>query len=70
MWLVEKLDGGIVAGFSEFSDSSGKTSHTVSHSSSISEMSFCRLTWKEEVIKMVEALTDQCVARSVEEVKD
>ena len=42
-----------------------KSSHTVSHSRSISAMSFCRLAWKEEVVKVIEALIDQCVGRSV-----
>ena len=48
-----------------FLDSSGKTSHTVSHSRSISVMYFCRLAWKEEVVKVIEAVIDQCVGRSV-----
>ena len=66
MWLVEELDGGIVAGAPMgFSESSAKTSHTVSHSCSISAMSFCRLAWKEEVVKVIEAVTGQCVGRSV-----
>ena len=53
MWLmVEELDGGIVAGSPMgFPETSRKTSHTVSHSRSISAMSFRRLTWKEEVVK-------------------
>ena len=49
----------------DFLDSSGKTSHTVSHSRSISVMYFCRLAWKEEVVKVIEAVIDQCVGRSV-----
>ena len=67
MWLmVEELDGEIVAGSAKgFPESSRKTSHTVSHSHSISVMSFCRLAWKEEVVKVIEALIDQCVGRSV-----
>ena len=43
-----------------------KTSYAVSHSRSMLVMSFCRLAWRE---KVVEALTDQLVGRSVEEVK-
>ena len=37
----------------------------VSHSRSISAMPFCRLAWKDEVVKVIEALIDQCVGRSV-----
>ena len=48
-----------------FSKSTWKTSHTVSHSCSISVMSFCRFAWKEEVVKVLEALIDQRVGRSV-----
>ena len=63
MWLVEKLDGGIVVGsLMGFLESSGKTSHTVFHSRSISAMSFCRL---KEMVKVIEALSDQRVGRSV-----
>ena len=67
MWLiVEELHGRIVAdSHMGFLESSGKTSHTVSHSRSISAMSFSRLAWKEEVVKMIEALIDQCVGMSV-----
>ena len=28
-------------------------------------MYFCRLVWKEEVVKVIEAVIDQCVGRSV-----
>ena len=42
-----------------FSDSSWKTSLTISHSRSISVMSFCRLAWKENVVKVVEVFTGQ-----------
>ena len=49
----------------EFPESSGKTSHTVSHSSSILVKSVCRLAWKQEVVNVIEALIDQCVGRSV-----
>ena len=31
----------------------------------ISAMTFCRLAWKEEVVKVIEALVDQCVGRIV-----
>ena len=56
----------IVAGsLMGFPESSGRTSHTISHSHSISTMSFYRLAWKKEVIKVNEALIDQCVGRSV-----
>ena len=67
MWLtVEELHGGIVTGSPMgFPESSGKTSDTVSRSRSISAISFCRLGWKEEVIKVIEAFIDQCVGRSV-----
>ena len=63
MWLmVEELDGMIVAGSpTGFPESSQKTSHTVTHSRSIWVMSFCRLAWKEEVVKVIETLIDQCV---------
>ena len=67
MWLmVEELDGRIVVGSPiGFLESSGKTSHTVSNSCSISAKSVCTLAWEEEVVKMIEALGDQCVGRSV-----
>ena len=69
MWLVEEgflLDRGILAGSPiGFLESSRKTFHTVSHSRSISAMSFCRFGWKEEVVKVIETLTDQRGGRSV-----
>ena len=67
MWLmVEELDGRIVAGSPmRFSESSGKASHTISHSCSILVISFCRLALKKEVVKVIEALIDQRVRRSV-----
>ena len=67
MWLmVEELDGRVVAGSPiGFPESSGKTSHTVSHSRPISAKSVCTLAWKKEVVKVIEALGDQCVGRSV-----
>ena len=67
MWLmVDELDGRIVAGSPiGFPESSGKTSHTVSHSRPISAKSVCTLAWKKEVVKVIEALGDQCVGRSV-----
>ena len=57
--LVEELDGGNVAGSPRFLENSCKTSHTISHSCSISVMSFCRLAWKEKMVKVVEVLIDQ-----------
>ena len=49
--IVEELVGGIVAGSRMgFSESSGKTSHIVSHSRSISLISFRKLACKEEVV--------------------
>lgn len=66
MWLGEELDGGIVAGsMIGFSGSSWKTSLIVSHSHLISQMSFCSLTWKEEVVRGIETLADQHVGRRV-----
>ena len=53
-----------------FLESSRKTSHKISHSPSILAMSFCRLAWKEEVVKVVEVLIEQCVGRSVEGSKE
>ena len=68
--MVEKLGVGIVTcspmGFLE---SSGKTAYTVSHLCSISARYFCRLALNEELVKVIEALIDQCVGRSVEECK-
>ena len=67
MWLiVEELDRRIVAGSPmRFLKSSRKTFHIVSHSHSMSTMCFCRLACNEEVVKVIEALIDQCVGRSV-----
>ena len=49
--MVEELGGGIVAGSPMgFSESSGKTSHIVSHPRSVSLISFRKLACKEEVI--------------------
>ena len=39
VWVVEELDKGIVAGSSGFLESSWTTSHAVSHSRSMLEMS-------------------------------
>ena len=48
--MVEELGGEIAAGSPMgFLESSGKTSHTVSHSRAISVISFRRLDCKEEV---------------------
>ena len=50
VWLMVGLGGEIAAGSPMgFLESSGKTSHTVSHSRSISVISFRRLDCKEEV---------------------
>ena len=58
--MVEELGGGIVAGSPmEFWESSGKTSHIVSHSHSILVMSLRRLACNEEV-----ALGDRGTYRS------
>ena len=55
--LVEESDGGIVAGsLMWFSESSGKTSHIVSHSGSISTMASCRLVWKERWLRWLRHL--------------
>ena len=48
-----------------FSETSGKTSHTVFHSRLILVMPVCRSAWNEEMVTMIEALTDQGVGRSV-----
>ena len=48
-----------------FSESSGKTAHTVSHSHWILVSSFCRLACKEEEVKVIEAFIDQFARRSV-----
>ena len=50
--MVDELGGGIVTGSPMgFSESSGKTSHIVSHSCSMSLISFCsKLACKEEVV--------------------
>ena len=67
LWLmVEELGGGIVAGSPMgFSESSGKISHIVSHSPLVSVMSLCRLDCKEVVVKVIEALIEQRVGRSL-----
>ena len=57
--LVEELRGGILAdSLMVFVEGSGKTSNIVSHSLWISTKSFCKLAWKEEVVKVIEALID------------
>ena len=49
--VVEELGGGIVAGSPMgFSESSGKTSHTVSHSRLISLISFRKLACKDDEV--------------------
>ena len=59
--MVEGLDGGFVAGFPGFAESSGKTSQTVSHSFSISTTMCFWSAWKGEMVNVVEVLTDECV---------
>ena len=67
----EEVDGGIVARFAiGFLERFGKTSHTVSHSCSISAMTFCRFAWENEVVKVIGTLTDQRVGRSMGRSKD
>ena len=64
--MVDGLDGGMVAGSPmEFSESSGKTSHIISHSCSIPTMSCSMLACKGEVVKVIEAFIDGRVGRSV-----
>ena len=48
-----------------FSESSGKISHIVSHSPLVLVMSLCRLDCKEVVVKVMEALIEQLVGRSL-----
>ena len=56
---MEGLCRGIVAGSPiVFSESSGKTSHIISHSRSIPAISSCALACKEEVVMVIEALVD------------
>ena len=69
VWPVEELEQENIAGSPRFLKSSGKTLHTVSHPSSISAISFCKLAWKNKVGKVVEALTDQRAGRSAKRVK-
>ena len=67
VWVVEDLVRAIVAGSLELSKSSGKKSHTVSHSLSIS-FSFSRLSlwllWKE---KVREVFVNQDFGRNLQE---
>ena len=71
VWLVEELDGWIAAGSPMgFLECSGKTFCTIFHSCLILVMSFCRLAWKEKVVKVIEAVTDQGVGGSVGGSKD
>ena len=51
--MVEGLDDGFVTGSSGFAESSGKTSHTVSYSFSISAAMCFWLAWKEELVNIV-----------------
>ena len=52
-WVMEGLDGGFVTGSPGFAKSSGKTSHTVSDSFSISAATCFWSTWKREVVNVV-----------------
>ena len=55
--MVDEVDGGIVVGSPMgFSESSGRTSHIVSHSCSMSLISFRKLACKEEVVSVIEML--------------
>ena len=63
--MVEELCGGIVAGSPmRISESFGKTSHNVSHSRSISAISFCRLACKEDLLKYLAILSDTTMRRT------
>ena len=64
--MVEGLGGRIVAGsLMRFSESSWNILHIISHSRSIPAISSCTLACKEEVVKVIEALVDRRVGRSV-----
>ena len=68
--MGEELGGEIAAGsLVTFLESPGKTSHIVSHSRSISTISFCRFACKEEVVQVIELLIDRRVERSVGEIQ-
>lgn len=69
MWVVKKLNRGIVASSPRFLESSGKTYHTVFRSLSLSTTSFWYV-WKGKMFKMVEALITQHVENGAEELKD
>ena len=60
-WVVEGLIGWFVVGSPGFVESSGKTSHTVSRSFSISAAICFWSAWKGEVGNVVEVLTDESV---------
>ena len=60
-WVVEVVRCWLVAGSPGFVESSGKTSHTVSHSFSISAAIYFWSAWKGEVVIVVEVLTNECV---------
>ena len=60
-WLVEGLVDGLVTDSPWFAERSGKSSHTVSQSFSISAAMCFWSAWKEEVVTVVEVLTDKCV---------
>ena len=60
-WVVEGLNCWFVAGSPRFVESSGKASHTVSHSFSISAAICLGSAWKGEVVNVVEVLTNEIV---------
>ena len=60
-WVVEELDGGLIAGSAGFEEGSGKTSQTVSHSFSILAAMCFWSAWKGEVVNLVEVLTNEYV---------
>ena len=60
-WVVEGVKCWFVAGSPGFVESSGKTSHTVSHSFSISASICLWSAWKREVVNVVEVFTNKSV---------
>ena len=60
-WDVEGLDVMFVTGYPGFAESYGKTSQTVPNSFSIYAAMCFWSAWKEEVVNVVEVLTDECV---------
>ena len=60
-WVVEGLDGRFATGSTGFSESSGKTPQTVTHSVLISVTMCFWSAWRGKVGNVVEVLTDKCV---------